>query len=105
MKTRLEYDISNQLQADVAYSYDENFESSRVTADLRLRFGGPKTTVMRNEVQQQPVIKALTATPSNRDVRVGNSFAYGAGARRSPRARLIDVQRSVDQSKFKSIIK
>jgi hypothetical protein len=73
VKTRLEYDISNQLQAGVGYSYDENFES-RVTADLKLRFGGPKTTAMRKEVQQQPVIKALTATPSNRDVRVGNSL-------------------------------
>ena len=72
MKARLEYDISNQLQAGVGYSYDENFES-RVTADLKLRFGGPKTTAMRNEVEQQPVIKALNATPSNRDVRVGNS--------------------------------
>ncbi len=72
MKARLEYDISNQLQAGVDYSYDENFES-RVTADLKLRFGGPKTTEMRKEVQQQPVIKALTVTPSNRDVKVGNS--------------------------------
>ncbi len=72
IKARLEYDITDQWQAGVVYSYDENFES-RVTADLRLRFGGPKTTAMRKEVQQQPVIKALTATPSNRDVRVANS--------------------------------
>ena len=73
VKARLEYDISNQLQAGVGYSYDENFES-RVTADLKLRFGGPKTTEIRKKVQQQPVIQALTATPSNRDVRVGNSL-------------------------------
>ena len=75
VKARLEYDISNQLQAGVGYSYDENF-GSRVTADLKLRFGGPKATAMRNEVEQQPVIKALTATPSNRDVRVGNSYGF-----------------------------
>jgi len=70
IKVWLEYDIGNQLQAGVVYSYDENFES-RVTADLRLRFGGPKTTAMRKEVQQKPVIQALSATPSNCDVRVG----------------------------------
>ena len=76
VKARLEYDINNQPQAGVNYSYEENFES-RVTADLKLRFSGPKTTTMRKEVQQKPVIKALTATPSCRDVKVGHSIELG----------------------------
>jgi hypothetical protein len=66
---RLAYEISNGLTAGVNLSYDEAFET-RVSADLKVRFGGPSTTAQRKEVQQQPVINALTATPRNRDVRV-----------------------------------
>ncbi|ABI46691.1 conserved hypothetical protein [Synechococcus sp. CC9311] len=43
---------------------------TRVSADLKVRFGGASTTAQRKEVQQLPVINALTASPSNRDVRV-----------------------------------
>ena len=50
-------------------SYDEAFET-RVSADLKVRFGGASTTAQRSDVQQLPVINALTSTPSNRDVRV-----------------------------------
>ena len=50
-------------------SYDEAFET-RVSADIKVRFGGASTTAQRKEVQQLPVINALTSTPSNRDVRV-----------------------------------
>ena len=50
-------------------SYDEAFDT-RVSADLKVRFGGASTTAQRKEVQQLPVINALTSTPSNRDVRV-----------------------------------
>ena len=38
-----------------------------------MRFGGAATTAQRKAVQRQPVINALTATPSNRDVRVHDS--------------------------------
>ena len=66
IKARLEYDITDQLQAGVVYSYDDNFES-RVSADLKVRFdGGDKS-------QTSAVIQALTATPTNRDVRIANS--------------------------------
>ena len=65
---RLGYEITSGLIAGVNISYDEAFET-RVSADLKVRFGGPKTTEQRKEVQQQPVINALTSTPSNRDVR------------------------------------
>ncbi|WP_413324570.1 carbamoyl-phosphate synthase [Synechococcus sp. MIT S9503] len=66
---RLAYEISSGLTAGVNISYDEAFET-RVSADLKVRFGGASTTAQRNEVQQQPVINALTSKPSNRDVRV-----------------------------------
>ena len=66
---RVAYEISNGLTAGVNISYDEAFET-RVSADLKVRFGGAATTAQRKDVQLQPVINALTSTPSNRDVRV-----------------------------------
>ena len=66
---RVAYEISSGLTAGVNISYDEAFET-RVSADLKVRFGGASTTAKRKEVQQQPVINALTAPPSNRDVKV-----------------------------------
>ena len=66
---RLAYEISSGLTAGVNISYDEAFET-RVSADLKVRFGGASTTAKRKEVQQLPVINALTSTPSNRDVKV-----------------------------------
>ena len=66
---RVAYEISNGLTAGVNVSYDEAFET-RVSADLKIRFGGASTTAQRKAVQQLPVINALTSTPSNRDVRV-----------------------------------
>jgi hypothetical protein len=69
VRGRLAYEISNGLTAGVNVSYDEAFDT-RVSADLKVRFGGASTTAQRKDVQQQPVINALTSTPSNRDVRV-----------------------------------
>ena len=69
VRGRLAYEISSGLTAGVNVSYDEAFDT-RVSADLKVRFGGASTTAQRKEVQQQPVINALTLTPSNRDVRV-----------------------------------
>jgi hypothetical protein len=71
---RLAYEISNGLVAGVNISYDEAFET-RVSADLKVRFGGASTTAKRKEVQQLPVINALTSTPKNRVVRVHDDFA------------------------------
>ncbi len=70
---RLAYDISNGLTAGVNISYDEAFET-RVSADLKVRFGGASTTSQRKEIQQLPVINALTSTPGNRDIRVHDDF-------------------------------
>ncbi len=71
---RLAYEISNGLTAGVNISYDEAFDT-RVSADLIVRFGGASTTAQRKEVQQLPMINALTSTPSNRDVRVHDDVA------------------------------
>jgi len=66
---RLAYEMTSGVTAGVNISYDEAFETG-VSADIKVRFGGASTTAQRKEVQQQPVINALTSTPSNRDVRV-----------------------------------
>ena len=66
---RLAYEMTSGVTAGVNISYDEAFDT-RVSADLKARFGGPSTTSHRKEVQQVPVINALNSTPSNRDVRV-----------------------------------
>ena len=74
---RVAYDISDGLTAGVNISYDEAFET-RVSADLKVRFGGASTTAQRKEVQHLPVINALTSIPSNRDVRVHDgNFQWG----------------------------
>ena len=52
---RVAYEISNGLTAGVNLSYDEAFET-RVSADLKVRFGGASTTAKRKAVQQLPVI-------------------------------------------------
>jgi len=80
---RLAYEISSGLTAGVNVSYDEAFET-RVSADIKVRFGGAATAAKRKEVQQLPVINSLTSTPSNRDVRVhdvgpGPNCGKGAG--------------------------
>ena len=75
---RVAYEISNGLTAGVNISYDEAFET-RVSADLKVRFGGASTTAQRKEVQQLPVINALTSTPSNRDVRVHDGCSIFCG--------------------------
>ena len=69
VRGRLDYEISNGLTAGVNVSYDEAFDT-RVSADIKVRFGGAATTAQRKEVQQLPVIYALTSTPSQRDVSV-----------------------------------
>ena len=65
----LAYEMTSGVTAGVNISYDEAFDT-RVSADLKVRFGGAATTVKHKEVQQLSVINALSSTPSNRDVRV-----------------------------------
>jgi hypothetical protein len=65
----LAYEMTSGVTAGVNVSYDEAFET-RVSADLKVRFGGASTTAQRKDVLQLPVINALQSTPSKRDVRI-----------------------------------
>jgi hypothetical protein len=69
---RVAYEMTSGVTAGVNISYDEAFDT-RVSADIKVRFGGASTTAQRKEVQQLPIINALTSTLSNRDVRVHDS--------------------------------
>ena len=71
---RLAYEMTSGVTAGVNLSYDEAFDT-RVSADIKVRFGGARTTAQRKEVQQLPAISALTSTPSNRIVRVHDACA------------------------------
>ena len=72
VRGRLAYNLTNGLTVGANLSYDDAFET-RVSADIKYRFGanGYGAPSIR---KQQPVVKtiiqALSATPSNRDVRV-----------------------------------
>jgi hypothetical protein len=65
---RLAYEMTSGVTAGVNISYDEAFDT-RVSADLKVRFGGASTTAERKAVQQQPVINAIALTPGNRNIR------------------------------------
>ncbi|MDA9149257.1 carbamoyl-phosphate synthase [Synechococcus sp. AH-229-G18] len=66
---RLAYEMTSGVTAGVNISYDEAFET-RVSADLKVRFGGASTTAAKKKKWENPTINALTASPKNRDVRV-----------------------------------
>ena len=68
---RLAYSINNGLTLDTNLSYDSAFKS-RFSDDLKWRFntsGGPGKELPKSNA----VIDALTSTPTNRDVRVGDA--------------------------------
>ena len=69
VSVRLAYEMTSGVTAGLNISYDEAFET-RVSADLKVRFGAASTTAQRNDAQQLPVINALTSSPIERDVRV-----------------------------------
>ena len=66
---RLAYEMTSGVTAGLNISYDEAFDT-RVSADLKVRFGGPGTTAAKKKKWENPTINALTASPKNRDVRV-----------------------------------
>ena len=66
---RLAYEMTSGVTAGVNVSYDEAFDT-RVSADLKVRFGGPSTTAATKKKWENPTINALTASPKDRDVRV-----------------------------------
>ena len=69
VRGRLAYEMTSGVTAGVNISYDKAFDT-RISADIKVRFGGASTTAQRKEVTELPVINALTSTPQNRDVRV-----------------------------------
>ena len=75
---RLAYEMTSGVTAGVNISYDKAFDT-RVSADLKVRFGGASTIAQRKEVQQLPVINALTTILSHRDVRVHDCWSGGVG--------------------------
>ena len=74
VRGRLAYGITHGLTAGVNLSYDEAFDT-RVSADIKWRFntngGLGKETPKTNAA-----VTALTSTPSNRDVRVHDAYAF-----------------------------
>ena len=73
---RLAYEMTSGVTAGVNISYDEAF-NTRVSADLRVRFGGPSNTADKKKNLENPTINALTSTPRNRDVRVHDVLKPG----------------------------
>ena len=51
--------MTSGVIAGVNISYEEAFDT-RVSADLKVRFGGASTTAQRKEVTELTVINALT---------------------------------------------
>ena len=72
VKARLAFAVADGVEFGGTYTYDDAF-NARASADMTIRFGGgshkeePKAQAKADE---QPQIKQLSATPSNRDVRV-----------------------------------
>ena len=93
---RVAYEISNGLTAGVNISYDEAFET-RVSADLKVRFGGASTTAQRKEVQELPAINALTSTPKNRDVRVHDFRRFGSGKKQYGSSKVSYYTRQIEE--------
>ncbi len=73
VRGRVAYEISDGLTAGLNVSHDfqesDHFDT-RVSADLKVRFGGSTTPADKKKKWQTPTINALAASPKNRDVRV-----------------------------------
>jgi len=76
---RVSYNISNGLTVGGNLSYDQAFET-RVSADIKYRFGANgygAPSIRKQQPVVMPVIQALTANPSNRDVRAHDDGECG----------------------------
>jgi len=73
VRGRFAYEMTSGVTAGLNISYDKAFDT-RVSADIKVRFGGASTPAKRKAVQQLLVINALTSTPTNRDVRVHDGY-------------------------------
>ncbi len=72
VRGRLAYTLANGLTIGANLSYDRAFDT-RISADIKYRVGVRDygvTTNQRKQLMAKPVIRALSATPTNRDARV-----------------------------------
>jgi len=76
VKTRLSYNIANGLTAGFTYSYDAAFQSV-ATGDIKWRFVPTAlgASSSRNNQTSNFAIRALSMTPSDRDIRVHDCHA------------------------------
>ena len=65
---RLIHAISNQVQAEIVYTKDTHFDT-RISAGFKMSFGNNS----KKSHQSPALLKQLTATPENRNVRVANT--------------------------------
>ena len=66
--------LTNGLTVGANLSYDQAFET-RVSGDIKYRFGSNNKNQSEKKAWQTPVIQALTETVKNRDVRVHDKMA------------------------------
>ena len=72
VKGRLAFAVAKGVEFGGTYTYDDAF-NARASADLTIRFGGGSHKEKSKEqakAEEQPQIKELSATQSNRNVRV-----------------------------------
>ena len=72
VKARLAFAVADDVEFGGTYTYDDAF-NARASADLTIRFGGgshKEKSEEKAKAEEQPQIKELSATPTNRDVRV-----------------------------------
>ena len=71
IRARISFNIANGLVAGINASYDDSYDS-RVTADIKYRFGsnGYGSPIKQKDWRLPTSIDSISATPSNRDIRV-----------------------------------
>ena len=78
VKGRLAFAVADDVEFGGTYTYDDAF-NARASADLTIRFRGGSHKEKSKEqakAEEQPQIKELSATPSNRDVRVHDGLNW-----------------------------
>ena len=78
VRGRLAYEMTSGITTGVNISYDEAFDT-RVSADIKVRLGGARTTNVKRRERENPPISALIASPHNRDLRVHDGIIRAIG--------------------------
>ena len=82
VKGRLAFEVADGVEFGGTYTYDNAF-NARASADLTIRFGGgshKEKSKEQTKAEEQPQIKSLSATPSNRKVRVHDLSDFNRSA-------------------------